>query len=206
MGFRSAFLKHDGPLACHSEIFLHVMDRCIGDEPVEMLLIGVDNGGSKQIWESCLPDGSTVVAVDERDECLSISGVSVGRASDRRWLESVLGNRKFDVIIDSMGHADGSAWPWLKVGGYLVIEHYDPQRVWHLMNAICSDSYTWLPYEEILGIQFYPELVLIEKRNPRVVAYIDILVGDSGDVVDESEYLHRGAKRVVVPEETLENL
>lgn len=200
MGFRSAFLKHNGPLACHSEIFLHVMDRCVGEKPVDILLVGVDNGGSKQVWESCLPDGSTVVAMDERPECGEVSGVSVGRTSDRRWLESVLGHRKFDVIIDSMGHADGWTWPWLKVGGHFVIEHYDPQRVWHLMNAICADSYTWLPYEEILGIQFYPELVLVEKRNPRAVPYINILVGDSGEIVDEGEYLDRGATRVVNPE------
>jgi len=200
MGFRSAFLKHDGPLACHSEIFLHVMDRCLGETPVEMLLIGVDNGGSKQVWESCLPAGSTVVAVDERAECSDLSGVAVGRTSDRSWMESLFGDRKFDVIIDSMGHADGSTWPWLKVGGYFVIEHYDPQRVCNLMTSICADSYTWLPYEEILGIQFYPELVLVEKRNPRAVPYIDILVGDSGDIVDEREYLDRGAKRVVNPD------
>jgi len=170
-------------------------------------MVGVDNGGSLQVCRDLLPEGSEIVAVDERAECRDLNeDVHVGRLSDRSWLESALGSNKFDLIIDSMGHADGSTWPWLKVGGIMAIEHYDDQRVRELMTAIVDDKYTWLPYEEVMGVQYYPHIVLIEKRNPRAVPYIDILIGSGDLVVSEDYYLERGAKRVQVAKETLENL
>ena len=206
MGFRAAFLNHNGAVACHSEIVLHVFDRFVGSQPITMLLVGVDNGGSKQVWERVLPEGSMVVAVDERQECGQLDGVRVGRLTDRSWLEETLGNTMFDVIIDSMGHANGATWPWLKVGGFFIVEHYDDGRVKELMHAIVNDENTWLPYEEVLGVQYYPNLVVIEKRNPRVVPYLDIIVGQDAPIVDEFVYAERGGKRVTVPKETLENL
>ena len=207
MGFRASFLKHEGLAACHSEVFLHVMSRLVANDPVRLLMIGVDNGGSVEIWRDSLPDGSLVVALDERSECADLGlGVHVGRTGDRQWLESVLGDTMFDLIIDSMGHANGNVWPWLRVGGFFAVEHYDDQRVRELMTAIVEDKPTWLPYEEVLGVQYYPHVVLIEKRNPRVVPYLDILIGDQAPVVDLDVYTQRGAKRVTVSKETLEKL
>jgi len=207
MGFRAAFLKHEGNLACHNEVVLFVLDRIVADAPTRLLMVGVDNGGSLQVCRDLLLEGSEIVAVDERAECRDLNeDVHVGRLSDRSWLESALGSNKFDLIIDSMGHADGSTWPWLKVGGIMAIEHYDDQRVRELMTAIVDDKYTWLPYEEVMGVQYYPHIVLIEKRNPRAVPYIDILIGSGDLVVSEDYYLERGAKRVQVAKETLENL
>ena len=207
MGFRSAFLKHEGFTACHSEVFLHVMDRISMRGPTSVLMVGVDNGGSVQIWRSCLPDGSTVVALDERRECADLGlGVYVGRTRERAWLEKTLGASQFDLIIDSMGHANGDVWPWLRVGGFLVIEHYDDSRIRELMTAIIQDKTTWLPYDEVLCVQYYPNLVLIEKRNPRVVPYLDIVVGSEAPVVDENIYIERGGKRITVSKEVLEKL
>jgi len=207
MGFRAAFLKHEGNLACHNEMVLFVLDRIVADAPTRLLIVGVDNGGSLQVWRDLLPDGSQIVAVDERIECATIDhSVHVGRTSDRSWLEKTLGGHKFDLIIDSMGHANGSTWPWLKVGGVMAIENYDDERIKELMHAIVHDEYTWLPYEEVMGVQYYPHIVLIEKRNPRAVPYIDILIGHEDPVVPEEDYLQRGAKRVQVAKETLENL
>ena len=207
MGFRASFLKHEGFTACHSEVFLHVMDRIVPKGAISLLMVGVDNGGSIEVWRESLPEGSKVTALDERPECANLGlGVHVGRTGDRGWLESVLGSQQFDLIIDSMGHANGDVWPWLKVGGFLAVEHYDDARIRELMTAIVADKIAWLPYEEVLGVQYYPHVALIEKRNPRVVPYLDILVGDEAPVVDESVYVERGAKRVTVSKETLEKL
>lgn len=207
MGFRASFLKHQGYVTSHSEIFLNVLDRFAPLTPVNVLLIGVDNGGSLQVWREMLPEGSTVVGVDERQECAELGlGVHVGKVCDRVWLEKTLGSTMFDLIIDSMGHADGSVWPWLKVKGLFVVEHYDPQRVQHLMAAVANDCPTWLPFEEVFGVQYYPQVVLVEKRDPRVVPYLDIIVGQDGPVVDEQVYAERGGKRVTVSKEVLENI
>lgn len=207
MGFRAAFLKHEGFTTCHSEIFLTVMNRLTAQSVVSMLIIGVDNGGSVEVWRSCLPEGSTVTALDERPDCGELGlDVHVGRTRDRAWLERTLGSTQFDLIIDSMGHANGDVWPWLKVGGFLAVEHYDDARIRELMTAMVEEKTTWLPYDEILGIQYYPRVVLIEKRNPRVVPYLDVVVGNKSPVVDERHYVDRGAKRITVSKETLEKL
>ena len=207
MGFRATFLTHEGFTTCHSEIFLHVMDRLTAGPVMSVLLIGVDNGGSLQIWRDALAEGSTVMALDERPECADLGlDVHVGRTGDRAWLEETLGASQFDLIIDSMGHANGDVWPWLKVGGFMAVEHYDDARMRELMTAMVQDKTTWLPYDEVLGVQYYPHLVLIEKRNPRVVPYLDIVVGSEAPVVDETIYVERGAKRITVSKEVLEKL
>ena len=207
MGFRASFLKHEGYITCHSEIFLHVMNRFDMSQPLSVLLIGVDNGGSLQIWRDLAVEGSSIIAVDERPECRELNlGVEIGRVGDRSWFQGVASGLSFDLIIDSMGHADGAAWPWLKVGGFYVVEHYDNERVLELMKGLVNDSATWLPYEEILSITYQPEVVIVEKRNPRVVPYLDIIVGHGAPVVDESVYVERGGKRVTVSTEVLEKL
>jgi hypothetical protein len=207
MGFRAAFLKHEGFTACHSEVFLHVMDRLTAGPVMSVLMVGVDNGGSLQVWREALAEGSSVMALDERPECADLGlDVHVGRTSDRAWLESTLGSLQFDLIIDSMGHANGDVWPWLKVGGFLAIEKYDDSRVRELMTAMIHDQDSWLPYDEVLGVQYYPNVVFVEKRNPRVVPYLNIIVGNEAPVVDEDVYVQRGGKRITVSKEVLENL
>jgi hypothetical protein len=57
-----------------------------------------------------------------------------------------------------------------------------------------------------MTIHYQPEVVMIEKRNPRVVPYLDIIVGQSDPVVPESVYTDRGGKRVKIAPELLEKL
>jgi hypothetical protein len=204
MGFRAAFLKHEGFVACHSEMFLHVMNKFDLTPAMSVLIIGVDNGGSLQLWRELVGD---VVALDTRSACEGLDlGVLIGDVKNKEWLRSVLGVRQFDLIIDSSGDVTGSVWPWLKVNGFFVVEHYDDKMIRELMTAVVTDSYSWLPYEEVMTIHYQPEVVMIEKRNPRVVPYLDIIVGQSDPVVPESVYTGRGGKRVKVAPELLEKL
>lgn len=207
MGFRFTFLSHEGLVACHSEVVLHAFERTFTDNPLRMLLVGVGNGGSVEIWRKCLPEGSEVVAIDENPECWDLPiDVKVGPVHDKAWLLRTLGRPLFDVIIDSTGSASGRVWPWLKVGGVFIIERYKPERVRELIEAMNNDLNTWLPFEEIMCVTQFPVIALVEKRNPRVVPYLDIIVGSSAPIVPEAVYSQRGAKRVVVPKELLEKL
>lgn len=207
MGFRASFLKHTGYVTCHSEVFLHVLNKFDVHAPMSVLLIGVGNGGSLQIWRDMLPEGSVVIGIDENPDCASLDlDIHCGPINDRAWLERVLAATMFDMIIDSTGEASGATWPWLKVGGFLIMEPYDDVKVRELMDAITSDTYTWLPYEEILGVIYQPKVVMVEKRNPRVVPYLDIVVGVGDPIVAESVFTDAGAKRVTVPAEVLEKL
>jgi hypothetical protein len=188
-------------------MFLFVANRFDLSHPMNILLIGVKNGGSVQVWRSIVAEGSRVIAVDADLACSDLDiDVHVGDVHDRAWLETVLENTVFDLIIDSTGNASGVTWPWLKVGGFLLIENYVDERVRELMTAITTDTYTWLPYEEILGVTYHPHIALVEKRNPRVVPYLDIIVGSEDPIVPEAVFTAAGGKRVTVSKELLENL
>lgn len=207
MGFRAAFIKHEGMLACHSEIVLQALERTVTVGPAFLLHIGVGNGGTMQIWKNVLPEDSVVLGIDEDSRCQELPvPVAIGPVQDRAWLLNTFGSRTFDIVMDSTGAASGAIWPWLKPGGVYVVEHYQHDRVRELMDGMCLDQETWLPFEEIMSITQFPKIAVIEKRNPRVVPYLDIIVGSEAPIVTEESFSERGAKRVTVPKELLEKL
>jgi len=57
---------------------------------------------------------------------------------------------------------------------------------------------TWLPRDEIMRVTVYPHVLPVEKRNPRVIPYIEIMVGNFAEVVDEATLIDQGVKRVLV--------
>lgn len=77
---------------------------------VQLLEIGVQNGGSLELWHSYLPEGSTCVGldIDERVAALAYDSeeisVRICDAADVVELERVVGDRTFDIIIDDGSH------------------------------------------------------------------------------------------------------
>ena len=78
--------------------------------PVRLLEIGVQNGGSLELWYKYLPVGSTCCGldIDERVAALRYSteniSVHVCDATDSASLERVIGTQTFDIIIDDGSH------------------------------------------------------------------------------------------------------
>lgn len=76
--------------------------------PLNLLEIGVQNGGSLQIWSEYLPPGSKIVGVDVNDRCLSLKfpeNVSFINASACDWsIQELLPDTPFDIIIDDGSH------------------------------------------------------------------------------------------------------
>ena len=96
--------------------------------PVRLLEIGVQNGGSLELWYKYLPVGSTCCGldIDERVAALRYSteniSVHVCDATDSASLERVIGTQTFDIIID-----DGSE-PGVK-GSTILDMTIDPPEV-----------------------------------------------------------------------------
>lgn len=78
--------------------------------PVRLLEIGVQNGGSLELWHSYLPQGSSCVGldIDERVAGLAYESPLVSAhacdATDRVAVEGVIGDQTFDIIIDDASH------------------------------------------------------------------------------------------------------
>ena len=203
MGFRTEWIAHQGNISVHSEVMIHAIDRFHQRKPLRVLLVGVGNGGSMQVWEKVLPEGSTLHGVDMNPQCAELSmNVFIGDVTDRAWVCETFKGKWFDLVIDSTGDMSPHLWPYLTVNGLMVYENYDFEEMIDLARSIEYESKSWLPVEEIMQIMWFQKVAAIEKRNPRVVPYLNIIVGEHDPVIPLSTYLVRGAKRVapILPE------
>ena len=199
MGYRDTWLTHAGGVSRHLEVVLHVLDREIPDKPLRVLEVGVENGGSLEVWQKCLPQGSEVLGIDVDERCAGLGlPVLIGDVTDATWLREALRGKSFDVIVDSTGALSPWTWPFLLVGGTLIFEGYDIREILHLVYAVAEDKQGWLPVEEIMRVTVFPGAVVVEKRNPRVVPYMNVMVGNFADVTGEKELLDQGTRWVLV--------
>jgi hypothetical protein len=199
VGYRDHYLNHAGCIAVQNEATLHALDRSIPARPLAMLLIGVGNGGVVEIWRKSLPDGSTVTALDSDPAAVELPGLGVigCDTKDRIAIRHALKGQWFDVVIDATGMMQPYAWPFLRPGGILIYETYNPEMIMMLARDLALGDDSWLPIEEVMRVDVYQSCAVVEKRNPRVVPYLDVMTGNFADVTPESVYYAAGAKRVI---------
>lgn len=200
MGYRDSWLRHEGNLTCHSEVVLHALDRAIPDKPVRLLVAGVQNGGTMQVWRSCLPEGSIVVGVDPDPRSAELGlDILVADPGDKPGIRSALRGCWFDIVIDTTSQMHSTLWPFIAPNGLMIYEGYDLPLMMDLLKAIGEDGESWLPVEEIMCVTWFPHIVVIEKRNPRVIPYLNIMVGSEAPIVAEETWARqRGAKRITL--------
>ena len=134
------FFNHAGNSVDKWEHYLDLYQVELGrlvqaGRPVRLLEIGVQNGGSLELWSQMLPEGSIIRGVD-----VDSSLENIRFASDRIQIDVVdatspkladlLGNEMFDVIIDDGSHLSEDIIKSfgilflrnLKAGGIYIIE------------------------------------------------------------------------------------
>lgn len=199
MGYRDTWMMHAGAVTRHSEVVLHAFDREAPTEPIRLLDVGVENGGSVEVWQQCLPEGSQVLGMDIDPRCADLGlPVVTCDVTDGTAVKAALRGRWFDMIVDSTGTSSPWTWAFLRPGGRLILEDYDPEAIRDQVSAVAEDGESWLPTEEIMRITVFPRITVVEKRYPRVIPYIDIMVGNFADVVPEEDLIAEGVKRVLV--------
>jgi SAM-dependent methyltransferase len=108
------FIEHEGYASDKWEHYLPIYEAAFSKftacgQPIRLLEIGVQNGGSLQIWSKYLPEGSTIVGVDIDPACVRLPmeaniSIRIGDATDPVALDHMLGDAAFDVIIDDGSH------------------------------------------------------------------------------------------------------
>jgi glycosyltransferase involved in cell wall biosynthesis len=136
---RRIFTEHQGYVSDKWEHYLSIYGSMLArfvarGEPVRLLEIGVQNGGSLQIWSKYLPLNSTVVGIDIDPACAQLAvapniTILIGDATNPVTLDRMLANARFDVIIDDGSHrsldvisAFDACFPRLEPGGIYIIE------------------------------------------------------------------------------------
>ena len=133
------FMEHEGDISDKWEHYLPIYEAAFDGllapgRPIHLLEIGVQNGGSLEIWSKYLPPGSIIVGIDIDTACTNLSvppnvSVHIGDASDPVALDHMLGDARFDVIIDDGSHrsdqivaAFEACFPRLNPNGRYIVE------------------------------------------------------------------------------------
>jgi hypothetical protein len=123
--------KWTGNIAIYDRLFLPYKNQ-----PVSILEIGVQNGGSLGVWARYFSQARSVIGVDIDERCGQLAyddariSVVVGDATQASTRERVLGLcPAFDIIIDDGSHRSGEViaafsnfFPLLKDGGIFSVE------------------------------------------------------------------------------------
>lgn len=138
--FASVFFAHKGKLIDKWEQYIQAYEIELSgilssNNPITLLEIGVQNGGSLEFWANLLPPGSTVIGLDIDDRIGELAfdnrsiHVHVLDATDAAAVAAKLGDATFDIAIDDGSHkcADVLAslrifFPRLRSGGLMFIE------------------------------------------------------------------------------------
>jgi len=138
--FTELFLRHDGKAIDKWEQYLQVYDfelsALVADgRPLRLLEIGVQNGGSLELWSKFLPEGSEIRGIDIDPHVSTLefesqhTRVDIADAADSNRLQEILGSEVFDIIIDDGSHICDDVrhsfeilFPRLALGGRYVIE------------------------------------------------------------------------------------
>jgi len=136
---KTLFQSHDGlgsdKWSSYIDIYDHAL-RGYRTRPIDMLEIGIQNGGSLEIWAKYFPKARAIVGCDINTACESLSfsdpriSVVIGDAGEPETARKI-GRiaETFDIVIDDGSHLSGDIirslalyFPRLKGGGLYIIE------------------------------------------------------------------------------------
>jgi glycosyltransferase involved in cell wall biosynthesis len=133
------YSEHQGKVSDKWSIYLAEYDRLFSsyrDRPVRMFEIGIQNGGSLEIWSKYFPGAEALVGCDINPDCAKLTfedpriNVVVGDANtDATETEILTRSPNFDLIIDDGSHTSGDIvksfaryFRHLRQGGIFVAE------------------------------------------------------------------------------------
>lgn len=133
------YAKHEGKVSDKWSLYLAEYDRVFQKylgKPIRLLELGIQNGGSLEIWSKYFPRAERLVGCDINPECARLNYedsrvvVVVGDANSDRVQAQIIGFASvFDVIIDDASHRSSDIvksfaryFPYLADGGVFVVE------------------------------------------------------------------------------------
>lgn len=136
---RKLYEQHQGKVSDKWSIYLTEYDRIFSsyrERPINLLEIGIQNGGSLEVWSAFFANAQTIVGVDVNPDCARLSysdpriSVIVGDANSYHAESALLEkSNNFDLIIDDGSHKSGDIvrsfsryFRYLNDGGIYVVE------------------------------------------------------------------------------------
>jgi GT2 family glycosyltransferase len=137
--FHQFFIEHQGKVSDKWTLYLNEYNRLFNnyrDKPISLLEIGIQNGGSLEIWSKYFSNASALIGCDINPDCARLSyddpriSVIIGDANAPDVSERVFQcSPHFDIIIDDGSHLSSDIiesfalyFPRLVEGGVFVVE------------------------------------------------------------------------------------
>jgi cephalosporin hydroxylase len=137
--YYDVYKNHTGKVSHKWTHYFYVYDRLFTEfldkgAPVTLLEIGVQNGGSLEIWKKYFPPDSQIHGLDINEKCSELKfGENIyfhlGSAADLEFINANFQDKTFDIIIDDGSHICNDVinafrylFPKLKDGGLYVVE------------------------------------------------------------------------------------
>lgn len=133
------YANHIGKVSDKWSLYLAEYDRLFApmwERPVRLLEIGIQNGGSLEVWSQFFPNAKAIVGCDINPDCERLAyddpriSIVVGDANDPHTQRRVLQQSgQFDIVIDDGSHRSSDIintftlfFPYLSEGGIFVAE------------------------------------------------------------------------------------
>jgi len=130
---------HQGKVSDKWNLYIKEYDRLLNDYrniPLSLLEIGIQNGGSLEIWAEYFNQATSLIGCDINLDCHQLKYVNpkisvvVGDSSHPETLNQIFGlSEKFDIVIDDgshrskdIVHAFASLFPAINLGGIFIAE------------------------------------------------------------------------------------
>src|SRR6266511_1223882 len=197
------YAEHVGKVSDKWSLYFNEYDRILDEyrnKPVRLLEIGIQNGGSLEIWSKYFPNAQKLVGCDINPDCARLIyedsriAVVVGDVNSDAAQAVVLGHAPgFDVIIDDGSHCSSDIvktfaryFPHLADGGVFVVEDLHCSY-WQEFEGGLFDPFSSITFFKRLADVVSHEHWGIEK------ARADILSGffaKYGSQIDEDALQH----------------
>ncbi|MES2383562.1 MAG: class I SAM-dependent methyltransferase [Pseudomonadota bacterium] len=110
--FSELFLAHTGNVSSKWGQYLEVYERCFAayrNRPCKILEIGVQNGGSLELYQKYFPFSEKIVGIDIDPKCKALESgnilIEIGSQLDRDFLADISNaHGPFDIVIDDGSH------------------------------------------------------------------------------------------------------
>ena len=200
---KQLYQAHQGKVSDKWAIYLSEYDRIFApyrDDPIRLLEIGIQNGGSLEIWTQFFTNAEKFIGCDINSDCAKLSysdsrvSVIVGDAN-KDATEAAIQTicPKFDIVIDDGSHTSGDIvksfakyWPHIIDSGIFVAEDLHCSY-WKSFEGGLYDPYSSIAFFKRLADVISHEHWGVEKTR------IDVLAGffkQYGCNISEAELAH----------------
>jgi len=198
--FQSYYAQHKGRGIWKWNNALDVYQRTIADlagKPLSIAEVGVQSGGSMQMWQAVLGAQITVHGLDINPKCKKFAAkgvdITIGDQGSKPMWDAFYGKGvKLDVLIDDGGHQAHqvlqtlySTYPNINPGGYHIVEDIPSSHLWGFFKPASAFLAGFGDQGLLESVHLYPYMMTMKKSGSAVPTQGQMkFIGAKTDVTD----------------------